>query len=262
MKYKRKNKTKKNKKSRRSRRSSRHLRGGNKEDIIIYQPWGGLGDNLQFTTLPELYKKAGHKVYISSKNAYRNNELYDLIWKLNPYVDGISDLPENAGSVKGIDGPHEHFIRNVEYSHGLTDGYRDYPVIYYNPKKLDNIDNFIFYDTTSISTNPTDEQLSKSFQSVFSKNPHLVPRRIEFSNIKNRAVEGLSHEPYILNSIYEYCDLLHSCKAFICGYSGSSVLASAIKQDASNPEIYCFTNTDPEKYFIYKFKNINYSIWL
>ena len=25
-----------------------------KEDIIIEQPWGGLGDNLLFTTLPEL----------------------------------------------------------------------------------------------------------------------------------------------------------------------------------------------------------------
>jgi hypothetical protein len=259
MKHKRKTKTKKNKKSRRSRR---YLRGGNKEDIVIYQPWGGLGDNLQFSTLPELYKKAGHKVYISSKNAYRNNEIYDLVWKMNPYVDGISDLPENAGSVKGVDGPYEHFIKNVEHSHGFTDGYRDYPVIYYKPKKVEGVDNFIFYDTTSVSSNPSDQQIAKSFQSIFSKYPDLVPRRIEFSNIKNRAVEGLSHEPYILYSIYEYCDLLNSCKAFICGDSGSAVLASTIKQDNSTPEIYSFSGRDISNFFIYKFKNVKYSNWI
>lgn len=31
--------------------------------IIIEQPWGGLGDNLQFSTLPEFGKKLGYDVY-------------------------------------------------------------------------------------------------------------------------------------------------------------------------------------------------------
>jgi hypothetical protein len=32
--------------------------------IIISQPWGGLGDNLHFSTLPELFSKKGYEVYI------------------------------------------------------------------------------------------------------------------------------------------------------------------------------------------------------
>ena len=34
------------------------------DPICISQPWGGLGDNLAFSTLPELYSKLGHDVYI------------------------------------------------------------------------------------------------------------------------------------------------------------------------------------------------------
>ena len=107
---------------------------GAKEDIIIEQPDGGLGDNLAYTTLPELYSQLGHKVYISSKNAYRNNQIYDLVWKLNPYVEGISDLPQNAGISRTPIGGDTQFIKRVELGHGLTNGYRKYPVIYYKPK--------------------------------------------------------------------------------------------------------------------------------
>jgi hypothetical protein len=39
-------------------------------EIIMHQPWGGLGDNLAFSTLPELYHSRGYKVYISNNNAH------------------------------------------------------------------------------------------------------------------------------------------------------------------------------------------------
>ena len=36
--------------------------------IVIYQQYGGLGDNLQYSTLPELYSKQGYDVYIHTNN--------------------------------------------------------------------------------------------------------------------------------------------------------------------------------------------------
>jgi len=197
-------------------------------------------------------------MYISSENKYRNDEIYDLVWKLNPYVKGISDLPANAGGSKVLNYETSNFIKNIEISHGLSNGYRDYPVIYYEPKNTDNIDKYIFYDTTTISTNPTDSQIKNSFESIFLKYPELTPRRIEFKNIKNRSIKDLAHEPFIINNIYEYCDLLHSCKVFICGFSGSSALASAIKQNNSSPNIYSFGGIG---YKGFLFKNANYSDW-
>jgi hypothetical protein len=227
-------------------------------DIVISQPWGGLGDNLQFTTLPELYSKLGYKVYISNKNAYRNNELYDLIWKLNPFIEGTTDLPENAGASKGLF-LTGNFIKDIEITHGLVNGYRKYPVIYYKPIKIDGLDNYIFYDITSISTHPDDNELISSFKSIFCKYPNLKPRKIQFTNIENRDIEELNDEPYKINNIYEFCDLLYSCKVFVTTFSGAAVLASTIKQDSNTPEIYSFyhtnTNDDPS---IYKFDNANY----
>jgi hypothetical protein len=236
---------------------------GAKEDIIIEQPDGGLGDNLAYTTLPELYSKLGHKVYISSKNAYRNNQIYDLVWKLNPYVEGISDSPQNAGLARGQAGSGEdQFIKRVELGHNLTNGYRKYPVIYYKPKYIYGIDKYIFYDTTAITTNPKPSHVRKSFESVFLKYPHMTPRRIEFTNIKNRIIPGLEHQAYKIKTIQEYCDLLYSCKIFVCGQSGSAVLASAVKQDNDSPEIFSFW--DLEKYYCntFKFDNQNNYGWI
>ena len=49
--------------------------------IIIYQPYGGLGDNLAFSTLPELFNNKGIMCYIHINNSTRNDdEVYDLVW--------------------------------------------------------------------------------------------------------------------------------------------------------------------------------------
>jgi len=56
--------------------------------IIISQPWGGLGDNLHYSTLPELFSNKGYDVYISNNNKVRNSEIFDLVWKMNPYIKG------------------------------------------------------------------------------------------------------------------------------------------------------------------------------
>lgn len=258
-----------NKRSRRTRKNRRRnlqkQKGGTDSDknIVIYQEWGGLGDNLQFTTLPELYSKQGYNVYISSKNAYRSDELYDLIWKLNPFVKGISDLPPNAGQSKDIKLVTDSFIKNIEIAHGLHDGTRKYPVIYYKPKKIEGIDGYIFYDPTSVTTGYNSGSLKTSFQSVFDKYPKLVPNMIKFKkgykNIKNNILKSFTSDVYEINDIYHFCDVLYSCKVFITGFSGASVLGSAVKQDESTPEIYSFyEGTLAQKPSIYMFDNVTY----
>lgn len=70
------------------------------KDIIISQEWGGLGDNLQYSILPELYSNEGYDVYISSNNNCRNNEIFEIVWKSNPYIKGVSLKKPNAGQIK------------------------------------------------------------------------------------------------------------------------------------------------------------------
>jgi hypothetical protein len=122
------------------------------DEIIISQPWGGLGDNLQFSTLPELYSNLGYKVFISNNNACRNKETYDLVWKLNPYISGISEKAPNAGSIKGIRIFGNNPVKNMELSHNLNCGNRKYLKLYYKPKYIEDLSNTLLYDITSIST--------------------------------------------------------------------------------------------------------------
>jgi hypothetical protein len=243
------------------------LRGGNKS-IVLYQGGGGLGDNLQFTTLPELYAKKGYKVYISSKNAYRSDELHDLIWGLNPYVEkSLSDLPPNAGSV--VDSTAYisafHYIKSIELGHGLHDGYRKYPVIYYKPNKIEGIDNYIFYDPTYV-TDGSNPSFNNSFRSIFNKYPTMVPHMIKFKHgydkandtIKKNSVNSMETAVYEIENIRHFCDLLFSCKVFVCGFSGGSVLASTIKQDRPTPVVYSFYSTVSHNKYLFRFDNVHY----
>lgn len=230
------------------------------KDIIIYQPWGGLGDNLQFSTLPQCYSELGYNVYISRNNVCRNPEIYDLVWKLNPYVKGISDLPPNAGSCKGFNIFNtENCIKNMELTHGLDNGSNKYPVIFYKPKQIAELENTLIYDITSISSTYSDEFVKSTFGSLFKKYPQLKRKIIRFKGIENRLTPLFFDDIITVSNIYEYCDIIASCKVYASLLSGGSSLASAIKRDNEYPEIYTFHHTDTyNKENMFSFSNINF----
>lgn len=148
-------------------------------NIIISQPWGGLGDNLQFSTLPKLYSEMGHDVYISTKNTYRNLEIYDLVWKLNPYVKGVIDEEPNAGECKGYQiGEDTQFIKNIERMHGFHNSPNKYPIIYYKPKLIESMATTVIYDMTSISSAYSDDFILERFTTVFAQYPECTVKRL------------------------------------------------------------------------------------
>ena len=231
-------------------------------NIIISQPWGGLGDNLQFSTLPKLYSEMGHDVYISSRNTYRNLEIYDLVWKLNPYVKGIIDSEPNAGECKGYQiGEDTQFIKNIERMHGFHNSPNKYPIIYYKPKRIESMATTVIYDMTSISSAYSDDFILERFTAVFAQYPESTVKKIVFKNIHNRATPDFNTETIEINSIFDYCDLIYSCKAFVCLYSGCSVLASAVKQDSQTPAIHCFHHSMIHTRGLYVFDNITYQFY-
>lgn len=236
------------------------------KDIVISQPWGGLGDNLQFSTLPRLYAAAGYNVYISDTNALRNKEIYDLVWGLNPYVKGLSSQPPNAGSCKGpfVD-VSRHFIKNVELSHGLFGGDEGkYPELYYTPKHIPAYANTLIFDPSFVSTQIDSRAVRAQFKAVFAKYADLQIKKIVFSNIAaSTDIFPEYTDTIVIDNIYQYCDVMRSCKVVCCVFSGQSVLASAIKRDNKDgPEIYCVHSHagmchNPWTY-TYRFDNINY----
>lgn len=58
------------------------------KQLVIQIPFGGLGDHLAYSSLPELlWQQKGIKTFISSKSIFRSEAIRNFVWELNPYID-------------------------------------------------------------------------------------------------------------------------------------------------------------------------------
>ena len=236
------------------------------DDVILAAFHGGLGDNLQFSTLPEeFYKQQGRDTYISSQASFRNQEIYDLVWGCNPFIKGIKDGDWSAG-----DTPDRHrviesdCISNWEALHGLKPTNK-YPKIYYEPEKISSFDNVILVDLSSISITYDSEKILKLYDAVKKTHEGMVFLSVEFTNkIKGATII----EPDVtgvveIESIFTYVDLIYSSFGVISLHSGQNHLASAIKNQYNNDlEIYCLMDDveyqRQKKKGIFVFDNVTY----
>ena len=236
------------------------------DDVILSAYHGGLGDNLQFSTLPEeFYKQQGRETYIWSQASFRNQEIYDLVWGCNPYIKGIKEGDWSAG-----DTPDRHrviesnCISNWEALHGLKPTNK-YPKIYYEPEKVSSFDNVILVDLSSISITYDADKILKLYDAVKKTHEGMEFLSVEFTNkIKGATII----EPDVtgvveIESIFTYVDLMYSSFGVISLHSGQNHLASAIKNQYNNDlEVYCLM--DEYEYqrqkdkSIFVFDNVNY----
>src|SRR5262249_45456565 len=124
------------------------------KQAIIHQPWGGLGDNLQFSTLPEMFASRGTCTLVSTRNAVRNPEIDSLVWGTNPFISGVSDAEPNAGESRG---PIVHslprslnHIERIECAHGFEPVHR-FPKVYYKPTPIPELSGAVIVDVGSTS---------------------------------------------------------------------------------------------------------------
>ena len=235
-------------------------------DVILAAFHGGLGDNLQFSTLPEeFHKQQGRDTYIWSQASFRNQEIYDLVWGCNPYIKGIKEGDWSAG-----DTPDRHrviesdCISNWEALHGLKPTNK-YPKIYYEPEKVSAFDNVILVDLSSISITYDAEKILKLYDVVKKTHEGMVFLAVEFTNkIKDATII----EPDVtgiveIESIFTYVDLIYSSFGMISLHSGQNHLASTIKNQYNNDlEIYCLMDDveyqRQKKKGIFVFDNVTY----
>ena len=239
-----------------------------KEDVIIYQRYGGLGDNLQFSTLPELYSSFGHDIYIHSDNAVRNEGIDDLVWKKNPFIKGRKNLPVNAGEFPWVQNQHINpltntFIEIMEMRHGLPPT-NIYPKIYYNPVLIEDLKDTTLIDFNAVSR--LNDRKNKS-NILYSQAADLIEEKdlknvkiLEYSSLSNPHENMWESTPRLkVDNIFHLCDILYSCQTFICSHSGNHSLVSAIKADRKTPQVFCFPNHWPvHDSHLHIFPNIDY----
>jgi hypothetical protein len=221
--------------------------------VILGNNWSGLGDHLQFSTLPELLASGGHEVYIHEGCSYRNDEIKDLVWRTNPYVKGFTHDAPNVGSVVVMRQHLPSIVANWEIAH-FGKAFNKYPKIYYKPKIVERMRGKILLDTSAISDKYEDEKLRLALDNQLGDNTDVLQVTFAKSLGSSVYLPG-KYNTYEVKSIFEYIDCIATCQRFICLMSGGAVAAAALEHMGLTPPTTVLMSVPKN---IFKFDNLNY----
>src|SRR5665647_1239871 len=196
-----------------------------KNRLVIYSKYGGLGDHLFFSALPRIAKLTDPNclVYVSNQSNFRSTQIREIVWELNPYIDGFVD----EGGCKPLPSirkePSDNILSACCKDFGFECGSQLEPEVYYKPKRLPEYEHRTLVDLNY-----------KSFVGAFSKNlVNSILKKYDNAIFVNPP-KWLRLKPNIVTcrNLSEYCDLINSCQLFVCFTSGGATLAAALNKRA------------------------------
>lgn len=203
--------------------------------------FGGLGDALQFSTLPEMFSNNNSTVYLVNDASFRNMSTKQIVWDANPYIVGEKSIEWTLGDIPNryYKNTFDSFIKNWEHIHGLTPK-NDFPKIYYSPKYIENIE--VLADINSITVEYDMNLLIRKFKQIVNE---------KYSNCNVKIITGKNYIPSNIhgyetievNNLFDYVDLINSCKAFFSLSSGTHMLAGSIRHVNSKFHQTCFLSS-------------------
>jgi len=236
--------------------------------VVIYQKWGGLGDNLAHTTIPKLCKEYGYECFLSKHNKFRNDEMKSIMFKGIPIIDEINESWIDNYSI--LQTKEWNHIRSIQLGYGFKTAPYSYPFIDYEPKLIKELENKTLVDLSGLhlftyhSHIFNKDNLTKVYNKILSlSNDFTDVLKVEKPNYKSNEVV-VAENKYKINSLFEYCDALYSCKNFITIDSGQSNLAATIKnQFLENKKLNIYTislqsKLPPVNYNSYFYLNTNH----
>ena len=221
-----------------------------KNSVIFSQPWGGLGDNLSCTNLPELFNATGIAFYISTLNYTRNKDIYDLCWGNNEFVKKFKRTIPNIGFKTFEESGYKVFdqkynvVQNTNVTHGFNPG-EGYPTInipsYIKNDSNEHFEHVLDFEAYSIFNDPDfsyeEESLKEKIKYYSTRNSFSLayPQLYESNKKDKKIIEVPGLKRLIL--------ILLKTNTFVCLNSGSHVLASTIKNITGFPKnIISFNN--------------------
>lgn len=220
---------------------------------------GGLGDCLQFSTLPEMLRKAGHNVYLCRDAIYRHPSIKDFVWGLNPHIHGESSGEWNCGDTpsRGYGNRHDDFIMNWEDLHGLRPT-NSLPKIYYQPKAIEGIEGIIELSALSLKYNK--DAVIAIAKEIIEKSGKNFKQLVSSNQSNPITIPGIETIP--ASGLEEISDMIHNCKILITLNSGVHSLAAAVQRFGNVPEHHCLLPAKDYNWIMeskkFIFPNINY----
>lgn len=205
------------------------------KDLVLGNEFGGLGDHLFLSCIPELFKRMhpDKKIYISTRSKFRSWEIYDFVWKNNPFIDGVIDkeIDPRINTNLLIRNDHdiiENFLINLSIKYKKSEAK---PKIYLK-------DNFIF----PLKKNQDYEIIDLNYLSYIGA--------IDRNNLRNILQENITSSTIIVNpkgwiineypqlnklfpkSLYEYINYLNFARRITTLASGGAPLAISLGKKA------------------------------
>jgi hypothetical protein len=202
--------------------------------LVIQVIYGGLGDHLVYSALPELLRKQKQiRVFLSTKSIFRNQEIWDFIWKQNPYVEFTDEygwfINEPLSWCSECRTFNEYLVRLF----GLEGG--DAPHLYYSPHLRETLRDCTVADLSFGPSGKANGYYEKEFQKrcvsylyqigdfcfvnypYFKKNP-----------LQQKVVKEFCPKTVDVCSLEDLCNVLASAGRRYLMYSGSASLAAAL----------------------------------
>jgi hypothetical protein len=203
--------------------------------LVIQIPFGGLGDHLVYSSLPELlWEQKKIETFVSDKSVFRSRAIRDFVWKPNPYIEftgrkGWFRYRPLNNSFLTID----EYLQNL---FGLqADGC---PKVYYKPCMVQQLEGKTIVDPSFGPSGKANGYYETDFHRRFidflEKNAGdfvlLVGKYKEAENPLEAKIRRLLQPPcYGIDSIKGRADALFSAERRYLMYSGSASLSAAMR---------------------------------
>ncbi|MFA5422260.1 MAG: hypothetical protein WC374_00185 [Phycisphaerae bacterium] len=203
--------------------------------LVIQIPFGGLGDHLSYSSLPELLlKQKNIKTFISNKSVFDSKAILDFVWKLNPYVEFTDEygwftyelLESNFTTM-------DKYFQNL---FGLE--VNGLPKVYYKPKLIEELKNSVIVNPSFGPSGKANGYFDPQFQQkyidylkgiednfVMLASTHLRKKNC----LEKKVKKYLSPAVYKIETIEDLANALFSAKQRYLMYTGSASLAAALR---------------------------------
>jgi len=195
-------------------------------NFLINVDFGGLGDHLFYSPIPRLLKEKygnGARVYLCSSSHFRNWQTYELVWKNNPYLDGVRDRFELSfeEQLKIQIDPNAHISQHILARYSLNFSHEIDPEIYFNLPSVSSSHKYLIDLNFSSYTGLFESDIFRILKNI--------GREWTFINPDSRLKKLITENEIIqTTSLFEYASLIQKSKRFICLTSGGATLARAL----------------------------------
>jgi hypothetical protein len=220
--------------------------------VNFSQPWGGLGDNLQFSNLPKLYNSIGTKFFISIFNYTRNKEIEDLVWIKNDFVSRNKRIFPNVGYKVLIDSNFRlvnqeyNNIQNINVLHGFEPGlgFPEFNLSEYNLKNQSKeFDLILDVNAFSLFQGGVHLYDEEEFNNMINSYTSASSIELIFPNLYKKNIVNKTSNKLEIYRLKDLIEVLLNTKTFVCLNSGSHVLAAGLKEMTGSPKnIISFNN--------------------